>query len=131
MLPLVRFKRKTNKEKRLILKFTGKVLIPLVTLVFIFVYFLLGLNTKSIIEDARMMFKIRSKMVDVKWNFKNDARYKAELWFCDGCKGAIETQSHVMHCPAYENLRVGMSPQSDKDIVEYFRKVLQIRLKVH
>ena len=85
----------------------------------------------KVIEDARMMFKIRSKMVDVKWNFKNDARYKAELWFCDGCKETIETQAHVMHCPAYENLIVGMSPQSDKDIVEYFRKVLQIRLKVH
>ena len=84
----------------------------------------------KIIEDARMMFRIRCKMVDVKWNYQNDARYKAELWSCDGCKRTIETQSHVMQCPAYTNLRVGMSLKNDKDIVEYFKRVLEIRQKM-
>ena len=44
--------------------------------------------------------------------------------------GAIETQSHILYCEAYSALREGKSLSSDKDIVEYFRKVIEIRDKL-
>ena len=40
--------------------------------------------------------------------------------------GAIETQSHILYCEAYSALREGKSLSSDKDIVVYFRKVIEI-----
>ena len=57
------------------------------------------------IENARTMFRIRSSMVDVKFNYKNDKRYSHELWKCEGCKSAIETQSHIINCPAFANFK--------------------------
>ena len=80
------------------------------------------------IEDVRMNFKVQTKMLDFKMNFKSSPTYSRELWRCDSCQtGAIESQSHVLHCPAYKKLREGKNLGNDKDIVEYFRKVLQIR----
>ena len=81
----------------------------------------------KVIENARLMFRIRSHMVDVKANFKGDPRYSRELWLCDGCQKTVETQTHVIFCPAYTKLREGRDLQSDKDLVNYFREVLSIR----
>ena len=82
------------------------------------------------IENARTMFRIRSKMVDVKFNYKNDYRYSHELWKCEGCKSAVETQSHIMYCPAFANLREGKNIDSDLDLVQYFNQVMILRLKL-
>ena len=51
----------------------------------------------KVIEDARTMFLIRSHMIDVKFNFKNDGRYSRELWSCEGCHRTVETQTHVLN----------------------------------
>ena len=80
-------------------------------------------------EDARMFFKIRTKMVKAKMNFSNDYRNKESLWKCDSCCRNIDTQAHITICPAYSHLREGKSLGSDKDLVQYFREVLSLREK--
>jgi len=60
-----------------------------------------------------------------------DQKYRRELWRCDSCKtGAIESQSHVLHCQAYRKLREEKDLNKDKDVVDYFRGVLVIRAKL-
>ena len=82
------------------------------------------------LSKARMKFKIRTSMVDVKFNYKNDKRHMSDLWKCDSCLSAIESQNHVLHCPAYAELRNGKNINDDNDLTEYFRKVLQLREKL-
>ena len=64
-------------------------------------------------------------MVDIKMNYY--AKYTEDLWRCDSCLSAIETQSHVLYCPAYTELRKGKNLESNEDLTEYFKKVLKIR----
>ena len=49
------------------------------------------------IQEAKMLFRIRSRMVDVKMNFKN--KYTDTL--CPVCKtvGINDSQEHVLECP--------------------------------
>ena len=49
--------------------------------------------------EARTKFRIRTKMIDTKFNFKNKKSYRNELWLCDSCKTSIETQIHLLLCP--------------------------------
>ena len=53
--------------------------------------------------------------------------WKNELWLCDSCQKSIETQSHLLWCPTYKNLRAGKNLDSDKDLVNYIKHVLQYR----
>ena len=79
------------------------------------------------VEDVRLKFRWRTKMVDTKQNFKNKKEYSHDLWKCDSCASSIETQSHLLWCPAYKNLRENKNLQSDKDLIDYVKKVLEIR----
>ena len=74
-------------------------------------------------QNARMQFKIRSKL-----NFS--AKYEREMWLCDSCCSAIESQSHILFCPAYAELRSGKDLKEDKDLIEYVRKVMEVRIKL-
>ena len=84
------------------------------------------------LSSARTNFKLRSKTIEVKYNFKNNPKYKAERWRCDSCVSelAIEDQQHIIVCPAYEKLRVNRSLDNDQDLVNYFKEVLSIRDKL-
>ena len=77
-------------------------------------------------DDARLQFRIRTRMIKCKMNQPSDKANKETLWQCTGC-GNIDTQSHILWCPAYQGLREGKSLSKDEDLVEYFRKVLAIR----
>ena len=79
------------------------------------------------VEEIRTKFRLRTKMIDVKFNFKNKNNYSGELWLCDSCETSIESQSHVLWCPAYQNLREGKDLNSDNDLVQYFKKLMNIR----
>ena len=46
------------------------------------------------VEEAQIIFKMRSRMTDVKVNFRN----KNETLECDVCKDEEETQKHVLEC---------------------------------
>ena len=73
-------------------------------------------------QNARMMLRIRSKMVQCKMNFSSKKSNNETVWKCHSCmSGAIDTQSHILYCEAYKPLREGKSLDSDKDLVEYFQ----------
>ena len=57
-------------------------------------------------EDARMHFRLRTKMFTCKMNQGSDQKNKATLWQCTGC-GNVDTQAHILWCPAYQDLRGG------------------------
>ena len=82
------------------------------------------------IHEARAMFRFRSKMADCKMNYPNEPRFKKDLWMCDSCRSAIDSQSHVMICPAYKELREGKDINDDGDVANYLAAVLQIRTKL-
>ena len=80
--------------------------------------------------DARLNFKLRTHMLDVKFNYKNDKKYASELWKCDSCQTDIESQNHVLWCPVYKDLREGKDINNNKDLIEYMKKVISIRDKL-
>ena len=81
--------------------------------------------------DARMMMRMRARMVKCKMNFSSERVNVETSWKCRACcSGAIETQNHILYCEAYKPLREGKSLNSDEDVVEYFRKVFELREKL-
>ena len=80
------------------------------------------------IRNARTMFKIRSHMTDVKFNQKSNKKFANELWRCDFCV-SLDSQSHIIWCPAFASLREGKNLQNDNDLVSYFESVMKIRSK--
>ena len=81
------------------------------------------------LHKARMKFQMRSKMVDAKFNFS--AKYEKELWRCDSCLSAIETQSHLLFCPAYSSLRIGKDLKNDDHLIDYMQSVMDVRTKLN
>ena len=65
-------------------------------------------------------------MLNVKMNRKNDPKYAQDLWKCDDCH-SMDSQAHIVWCPAYAALREGKDLECDKDLVEYYQKVMKIR----
>ena len=81
------------------------------------------------LPDARMKFSIRTKMTrTVQMNYKGEPKFAQNKWKCQDC-GTPDTQEHIIRCPSYQHLRSGKNLESDKDLVEYFRRVIQIRDK--
>ena len=80
-------------------------------------------------HDARLFFSLRSRMFPCKKNFPSDPINVATKWLCNSCF-AVDNQSHILVCPAYKKLREGKSIESDEDVVDYYRKVLNIRTKL-
>ena len=82
------------------------------------------------LADARLRFSIKSKMTKtIQMNFKGDPKYSKNLWKCQDCH-TPDTQEHVVRCPTYQQLRVGKDLGKDKDLVDYFRKVIENRMKI-
>ena len=69
------------------------------------------------LTDTRMMFRIRSRMIQLKENFKNNPGYKKDGWKCEGCQCEVESNAPVMKCDAYEQLRDGKDLNCDEDLV--------------
>ena len=86
------------------------------------------METKCI-SDCRLQFRIRTNMVELKANMKGS--YKGGAYSCLGCgdKASVEDQSHVIRCPAYSDIRQGLDMEEDKDVVQYFRRVMIVRMK--
>ena len=81
------------------------------------------------LTDTRLMFRIRSRMIQLKANFKNNPRYKKDGWKCDGCEMEVESDAHVIKCVAYEQVRDGKDLNCDKDLVQYYKEVMKIRMR--
>ena len=84
--------------------------------------------TRMNLTNSRVKFSIRSKMLDIKFNYS--AKYERELWLCDSCCSSIETQSHLLFCPAYSTLREGKDLSNDDHLIGYIQNVMQIRTKL-
>ena len=83
---------------------------------------------KKSLADSRLIFRLRTEMVDVKDNMRN--KYNGTRVNCEACDlEAAESQVHVMVCPGYAELRAGKDMQKDVDLVSYFREVLLLREK--
>ena len=80
--------------------------------------------------NAKMNFSLRAQTFPCKMITMNKSKFKADMWWCDSCESCIDSQSHILYCPAYKDLREGRSLSSDDDIVLYFREVLAIRMKL-
>ena len=75
----------------------------------------------------RDKFRLRSKMTKtVKMNYPSDKGYKADLWSCWHCP-SLDTQSHIMTCPAYQQFRENRNLDNDQELVKFFRQVIQLR----
>ena len=80
------------------------------------------------VTNARAKFRFKTKMTQVKFNYRNDKQNSAENWICDSCESSsIETQSHIMWCEAYSHLRTGLNFKSDQDLTKYLSEVMKIR----
>ena len=51
----------------------------------------------------------------------------ADNWLCNSCYNCIETQSHILWCTAYAQLREGRNLTCDKDLTNYISQVMKIR----
>jgi hypothetical protein len=78
------------------------------------------------LREARTFFRIRSSMINVKMNMKSNAKYADALWKCDDCM-SMDSQSHILWCPAYAPLREGKNLSNDMDLVNYYQAVIKIR----
>ena len=83
------------------------------------------------VHDARLLFKIRSRMVPtVKMNFLRDKDFASSSWVCSGCNIHLDSQAHVMSCESYSHLREGLDLKEDRDLVRFFRDLLDLRNKL-
>ena len=78
------------------------------------------------LAQARTKFKLRSRMIEVKNNYKG----KHANLECEACERSLETQDHILFCPAYSELRSNKDLSNDTDLVNYFRDVLVFREKL-
>ena len=74
--------------------------------------------TEMKFREARTFFRVRSSMIPVKMNMKSNAKFADELWKCDDCM-SMDTQSHILWCPAYAPLREGKTLSDDLNLVHY------------
>ena len=76
--------------------------------------------------DARTLFRIRSQTTTVQMNQRSDKSHAKNLWKCLEC-GNIDSQSHIVWCPFFSELREGKSLDNNDDLVKYFKQVFKIR----
>ena len=81
------------------------------------------------IQGVRSIFRFRVDLIEAKMNYKN--KYKNDNLLCDSCESSIDLNTHVLHCPAYKDLRVDKDLQNDHHLTLYLKKVLAIRAKLH
>ena len=71
------------------------------------------------LADSRLIFRLRTEMVDVKDNMRN--RYRGTSTNCEACDMRVpESQMHVMTCMGYEEQRDGVN--STGSILGDFKK---------
>ena len=78
------------------------------------------------ISDSRIMFRARTKMIPFKNNMKN--MYGREHLQCDQCTlDVTESQSHVLVCSGYEDIRRDLDVNTMDGLIEYYKEVMNIR----
>ena len=79
-----------------------------------------------------MSFRIRCEMVgEIKGNFKDKYRKKGgeEALKCGDClSDQIQTQSHCLKCPHWEEIRKNLELDKLEGMVTFFQRMLKERL---
>ena len=78
------------------------------------------------LRDSRTNFRIRSKMLKTKMNMKHNENFAQKLWKCDYCQ-CMDSQAHIIWCPAFGPLREGKDLSNNLDLVHYYQNVMKIR----
>ena len=79
------------------------------------------------LSNARTLFKHKYAMTEnVKMNFKGNAYFARELWKCTHCKNQ-DSESHLLWCPKYEDMRKDLNLSNDVDLCIYLQKVFKER----
>ena len=72
------------------------------------------------LNDVRDILRAQTLMLEgIKGNHKN--MYRDKDMQCGGCCMEVDTQSHVLVCEAYRDLREDKVLCSDEGMIEYFR----------
>jgi hypothetical protein len=79
------------------------------------------------ISEIRMMFRIRTKMLNLKDNARGQFRANLDCRACDTRE--IESQTHVLSCSGYADIRVGLDMNIGKDLIAYFSQVKKISME--
>ena len=82
------------------------------------------------LSKTRELFRIRTHMNELKANFKHDKRNIVGGIACVACGLEEESNSHVMVCSKYDDLRDGRDMKSNNDLVGFFRDVMARREKL-
>ena len=64
-------------------------------------------------------------MIEFKMDLKSKSNFADDLWKCDYCY-LLDSQFHIMWCPAFSSLKEGKKLQNDLDLVSYFQDVMKI-----
>ena len=72
---------------------------------------------------------------DIKGNFKFKDKYKIkggeEALYCKDCDcGEIQTQSHCLICPKWEDIRTGLELDKIEDMVKFLKKEREKKTKM-
>ena len=78
------------------------------------------------LSDSRTHLRRRSNMLNVKMTQKNNRVFATKLWKCEACFN-LDSQSHLMWCPAYASLREDLDIDNDLDVVHYIQNVFKIQ----
>ena len=93
------------------------------------------------IADARLRYKLKTHMTPtIMMNFPSDVKFSEQLWTCTGCGNGSDkadgqagdrrdTQTHIMICPGYADLRMDKNLGEDQDLVRYFSQVIKKRME--
>ena len=75
--------------------------------------------------SARKTWEVRSYMMDVAGNYPGHKKYKATMWRCQACDLEVkENQEHLTVCEGYEDLRGDADLGNEKELVEFFNRVM-------
>ena len=81
------------------------------------------------LSKARTLFKHKYQMTEnVKMNCKNDQAFANSLWQCGECLNQ-DTESHLLWCPGYLNLREDLDLNNNEDLCSYLQKIFTLRCK--
>ena len=85
------------------------------------------------VDQSRIAFRIRSETVDeVRGNFKDKWKRKGgeAALACQECpSGLMETQSHCVTCPKWQDIRMGLDMNKIEDLVTFFQRFLTEKVK--
>ena len=73
---------------------------------------------------------MRCFMIHVAGNYPSHKKYEKTQWLCQACDGKVrEDQDHLTQCPGYTDLIHGVNMDSDRDLVGFYKRVMERREK--